>query len=332
MLLKKTQHCIAHRCLPPLTHSTATQLDTIHNIDALALLQSMPDNFVNCVVTSPPYFGLRSYGVDGEYGAEETPYEYVHKMTMLFREVRRVLRDDGTLWLNLGDSYANDRKWGGSTSGKHVTALHGSTPRPKRYTGLPGKSLIGIPWKVAFALQDDGWILRNDQIWEKPDCMPESVKDRCTRSHEYVFMLTKQPKYWVDMDAIREPAQDWGTRDRSNGKYTSGDVPTPGGKHGGLINGNFADIGRNKRTIWTMPTANFSQAHFAVFPPELPEICILAGCPADGIVLDPFMGSGTTAMVAIKHGRHYIGSELNPDYIKLTQERISNVQVDMFTS
>lgn len=321
-------------------------------------LRVMADASVHCVVTSPPYFGLRDYGVDGQIGLEPTPAAFVAELVAVFREVRRVLRDDGTLWINLGDSYANDGKWGGSTGGKHVTALHGDTGagRGKRSTGLKPKDLIGIPWRVAFALQADGWYLRQDIIWSKPNPMPESVQDRCTKAHEYVFLLSKSPRYHYDADAIAEPvtastvarlAQDVEAQEGSHrvpGK-TNGTMKAVGRAAGnkshkyvdqyeseeseqhrtkaGLMK--VADVAydkRNARSVWNIATQPFSEAHFATFPPELAERCIKAGCPVGGTVMDPFGGAGTTGMVADRLQRNAILIELNPAYAAMAQRRI----------
>lgn len=294
--------------------------------DCREMLRTLPDESVHCVVTSPPYWGLRDYGVDGQLGLEPTPEEYVANMVEVFREVRRVLRDDGTLWLNLGDSYANDGKWGGSSGGKHATALHGNTGigRQKVTTGLKPKDLVGIPWRVAFALQADGWYLRSDIIWSKPNPMPESVRDRPTKAHEYVFLLSKDERYHYDADAIAEEA----THAGRVVKATGGDAKNAAmGRYGQTRTGfverdNKVGDTRNARSVWTIATKPFPGAHFATFPPELAERCILAGCPKGGTVLDPFAGSGTTGMVATGHGRHAVLIELNPDYAELIRERI----------
>lgn len=280
-------------------------------------------------VTSPPYFGLRDYGVTGQIGLEQTPDDYVASLVGVFRGVREVLADDGTLWLNLGDSYANDGKWGGSSGGKHAKALHGNTSigRARTHTGLKPKDLIGIPWMVAFALRADGWYLRQDIVWNKPNAMPESVKDRCTRSHEYIFMLSKNERYFYDADAIKEPAVSTEIK-----KFTDGGTDKQRGhsrRHAGF-NGRYADkiaqdgvpTHRNKRSVWSVATRPYKGAHFATFPPDLIEPCILAGSAPGDIVLDPFMGSGTTAAVALQHGRGYVGCELNRAYEVLQNERI----------
>lgn len=291
---------------------------TLLHGDALTEARTLEAGSVQTIVTSPPYFGLRDYGEDGQIGAEQSVHEYVARMVELFREVRRVLSDDGTLWLNLGDSYANDGKWGGSSGGKHVSALHGASGigRAKVTTGLPPKSLIGVPWRVAFALQDDGWILRSDIIWAKPNPMPESVTDRPTKSHEYLFLFSKNSNYYYDADAIAEDAKkgDAGSRfggskygddDSAQSRTKSGNVYEPDGK-------------RNKRTVWTVPTVPFPGSHFAVYPPDLIRPCILAGSRPGDTVLDPFSGSGTTGQVAAFEGRKYIGIDLNREYLDLS--------------
>lgn len=285
--------------------------------DALTILRTLPAQSVQTCITSPPYFGLRDYGVDGQIGLEETPEVYVQKLVEVFREVRRVLRDDGSLWLNLGDSYVH-------------------------------KQLIGIPWRVAFALRADGWHLRQDIIWHKPNPIPESVTDRCTKAHEYIFLLSKSPKYYYDHLAIQERAV-WdvdgegtikrverqkegmksGPTEMKNGiriVYPGIRIVYPNGKHkdgqqfSKVINGM-----RNKRSVWTVTTKPYKGAHFATFPHDLIEPCVLAGAPPNSVVLDPFMGSGTTAAVAKSLGRYYIGCEINPSYIKLANERIGSV-------
>lgn len=292
--------------------------------DCRDVLGGPPDGSVNCCVTSPPYFGLRDYGVEGQLGLEPTPDEFVSAMVEVFREVRRVLRDDGTLWLNLGDSYANDGKWGGSTGGKHASALHGNSGIGRRLltTGLKPKDLIGIPWRVAFALQADGWYLRQDIIWHKPNPMPESVTDRCTKAHEYIFLFAKSERYYFDADAIKEQAvsnhaSGNGFKGRQGGAIH---MPMSGGA--GTADQWLPGGMRNRRSVWTVSTKPFKGAHFATFPPDLIDPCVLAGCPVDGTVLDPFFGAGTTGLVAQKHGRNCVGIELNPDYIAIANERL----------
>lgn len=325
--------------------------------DCLESLRTLPDQSVHCCVTSPPYFGLRDYGVDGQIGLEDTPDAFVARLVEVFREVRRALRDDGTLWLNLGDSYANDGKWGGSTGGKATAALHGKTGigRRKLHTGLKPKELIGIPWRVAFALQEDGWYLRQEIIWHKPNPMPESVRDRCTKAHEQIFLLSKSPRYYFDSEAIKEPvaestvarlsqatlAQQAGSNrvpGKTNGamkavvneasrKALRSDIES---RHRSKIPGGQSLCAepsalRNRRSVWTVTTKPFKGAHFATFPPDLIEPCILAGCPVGGTVLDPFGGSGTTAGVALKHGRKAILCELNPEYAAMIPARIKAI-------
>lgn len=293
--------------------------------DCRDVLKTMPDQSVQCVVTSPPYFGLRDYGVDGQMGLEPTPDDFVTGMVDVFREVRRVLSDDGTLWLNLGDSYSSDSKWGGSTGGKSAKALHGDTGvgRGKRTTGLPDKNLIGIPWRVALALQSDGWILRQDIVWSKPNAMPDPVKDRCTRSHEYLFMLTKSARYYYDSEAIKEPAV---SDHKSGNGFKRGErvsyQNSDGSARGSDDQWDAVGGSRNRRSVWNVATKPYKGAHFATFPPDLIAPCILAGCPVGGIVLDPFFGAGTTGLVALAHGRKAIGIELNPAYVDLARSRI----------
>ena len=277
-------------------------------------------------VTSPPYYGLRDYGgEDSQIGMEQSPQEYIQQLVEVFRLVRDNLTDDGTLWVNIGDSYYNYRSDGNypkQTVSKTRQDLPTKTPvRGNKLEGLKSKDLIGIPWMLAFALRDDGWYLRQDIIWHKPNPMPESVKDRCTKSHEYIFLLSKNKNYYYNNEAIKEPAKDWGTRDRSNGKYHnpgSGLVP-----HSGLTKSYER---KNKRSVWSVTKKPYKGAHFATFPPELIEPCILAGSEPGDIVLDPFMGSGTTAMVAKQHGRYYMGCELHEDYGELIKNRVPEEQ------
>jgi len=269
--------------------------------DCRQVMAGLPAGSVHCVVTSPPYWGLRDYGVDGQLGLEPSPDEYIAKMVEVFRAVRRVLRDDGSLWLNVGDSYANDTKWGGSTGGKHVKALHGQSGigRQRQCTGLKPKDLCGIPWRLALALQADGWWLRQDIIWNKPNPMPESTTDRCTKAHEYIFLLTKRARYFYDAEAVKETGS---PNTHSRGKAGTGpdtaevnyktDKPGSGNRNNSDFQRYMADrpVGtrRNKRSVWTIPTAPFKEAHFATFPPELVRPCLLAGtsehgcCPACG--------------------------------------------------
>ena len=277
-------------------------------------------------VTSPPYYGLRNYGdEENQIGQEDTPEEYIQQLVEVFREVRNVLTDDGTLWVNIGDSYYNYRPGRGQGLVKQtVSNTRQDLPDvcPRRGNKLPGlkeKDLIGIPWMLAFALRADGWYLRQDIIWHKPNPMPESVRDRCTKAHEYIFLLSKSRNYYYDNEAIKEPAKDWGTRDRSKGKYHN---PGTGLQpHTGLTK---SYTKKNKRSVWTVNKKPYKGAHFATYPEELIEPCILAGSEKGDIILDPFMGSGTTAMVAKTHGRHYIGCELHEDYGNLIQKRLNS--------
>ena len=314
----------------------------IHIGNCLDILPTLAEGSVQTCVTSPPYFGLRDYGTADQIGLELTPDEFVTALVAVFREVRRVLCDDGTLWLNLGDSYASDSKWGGSTGGKAAKGIHGPGGGGRRKTsvGLPDKNLIGIPWRVAFALQADGWYLRQDIIWSKPNPMPESVRDRCTKAHEYLFLFSKSPRYHFDHEAIAEPlAESSVSRLSQSGlEQQAGSNRVPGKTNGAMkavgsiAPGSDADkMGmRNKRSVWTVPTMPFREAHFATFPEALIEPCILAGAPAGGVVLDPFMGAGTTAVVSERLGRQWIGCELNPEYAAIAQRRLVGVQKPLF--
>jgi len=280
--------------------------------DSLNTLKNIPSAAVDCIVTSPPYYGQRDYAVDGQLGGEDTPKEYVKKLANLFDECKRVLKESGTLWLNLGDKY------------------------------LDG-NLLGMPWRVALALQDRGWILRNDIIWHKPNAMPHSAKNRLTTDHEYIFFFTKKgANYFYDQDAIREEHVTFSEKSKMKGGKNhfgkNGGTPEKG-KNGGNSNLHdgrwdqaFHPNGRNKRTVWNIPLSKFRDAHFAVFPEKLIEPCILAGCPAGGVVLDPFFGSGTTGVVASKLSRKYIGLELNPEYVEIAKKRLSNLQIDLLNT
>lgn len=362
-------------------------LDRIYVGDCLEVMRHWPSGFVQTVVTSPPYWGLRDYGIDGQFGLEKTPEEYVGKMVEVFREVRRALRDDGTLWLNLGDTYAGSGRGQGrdqSYAGTKQATNRGSVgldPQPVPI-GLKAKDIVGIPWRTAFALQTDGWYLRSDIIWAKPNPMPESVTDRPTKAHEYLFLLAKSERYFYNGDAIKEPAlfgipsdpkvpSGWDTGPGSHNKlagryshddYSDGAGRNDGGRH---VSGGFPqkdlpdgqsnirklrsrqrDHGRhhagfddrwdkmtrdeqcggmrNKRSVWEVPTRPFSQAHFATFPPDLIKPCILAGSAGGGIVMDPFSGAGTTALVAAAYGRQFLGIELSPVYAAMSERRIAN--------
>ncbi len=351
--------------------------------DCREVLKTVPDESVNCCVTSPPYWGLRDYGHAAQIGQEPTPDAYVEGLVQVFREIRRVLQKDGSLWLNLGDSYAAQRggtlmpaeTLAGGKGGKGDDSAHRgrstkelggrqdeSSPeartgpvahRNARAFGLKHKDLVGIPWRVAFALQADGWWLREDIIWAKPNCMPESVTDRCTRSHEYIFHLTKAANYYHDADAIKEPAiyadpraADGFVPKSVNGKHAESTQNGEGRvadkqrghsrRHDGF-NDRWGQMDkeeqcsgmRNKRSVWTVAPAQYRQAHFATFPPALIRPCILAGCPVGGTVLDPFGGSGTTGEVSEQEGRNSILIELNPEYVRLADKRTE--QMGLFT-
>lgn len=293
--------------------------------DSLAVLKTLPEKSVQCCVTSPPYYGLRNYLVGGQIGLEETPEEYIEKLVNVFREVRRVLKDDGIIWVNIGDSYYNYRPGKGQKQSKQSIVRHKFSEVetcPKRglkLEGLKEKDLMGIPWMLAFALRADGWWLRQDIIWHKPAPLPESVKDRFTKAHEYIFLLSKSQKYYFDAQAVAEPAvtKDKTNRDRDSTRLNN----VPGrSKMGGLKTNNYGT--RNKRSVWTVNTKPFLGSHFAVFPPELITPCILVGSRPDDIILDPFNGAATTGIVSLKHGRKYIGIDLNPEYIALSEKRL----------
>jgi DNA modification methylase len=295
-------------------------------------------------VTSPPYYGLRDYGHDGQIGLEETPDAYITAMVEVFRCVRDVLADDGTLWLNIGDSYAGSGKGSNPDGTPHPSTLLGkqgtntgtvtgkNMPQKAHKIGLKPKDLIGIPWMLAFALRADGWYLRQDIIWHKPNPMPESVQDRCTKAHEYIFLMSKSQKYYYDADAIAEPLAASSIERLSQPTLLE---QAGSDRVQGKTNGNMKAVGggetRNKRSVWTVTTKPYKGAHFATFPSDLITPCILAGAPAGGIVLDPFMGSGTTAAVAIAHSRNYLGCELNPAYKELQDARIGTPKpTDLF--
>lgn len=262
--------------------------------DAELLLKHLPSDFFRCCVTSPPYWGLRDYGEEGQIGAEADPSEYVRRLSAVFEQVRRVLKDDGTLWLNIGDSYTSGNR--GYRAPDKKNPVRGMSYRPKTPDGLKAKDLVGIPWRLAFALQQAGWYLRSDIIWEKPNCMPESVRDRPTRSHEYLFLFSKSIKYYYDNESIRELG------------------------------------GRNRRTVWSIPTEPFTGAHFATFPPKLIEPCIIAGSQPGDWVVDPFFGAGTVGVVCEQQHRKYVGIELNREYVNIAINRIRNTERFLFTS
>ena len=291
--------------------------------DSLQELKKLPDISVQCCVTSPPYWGLRDYGVEGQLGLEKTPQEYVANMVEIFREVRRALKDNGTLWINLGDSYCGTGSKGDNKDPKYKNGRNGqSVAVNNKIEGLKKKDLVGIPWRVAFALQEDGWYLRQDIIWAKPNPMPESVRDRCTKSHEYIFLLSKSLKYYFDLDAIKEP-----TSHRREAKYANRLDKLVGGRSycGENVSTRVFSKDperRNKRSVWNVVPKPFRGAHFATYPPDLIRPCILAGCPENGVVLDPFLGSGTTGVVCKELNRNFIGIELNPEYVELAMGRV----------
>ena len=299
----------------------------IHYGDVRETLPQLWQYKAQMCVTSPPYYGLRDYGgEENQVGQEETPEEYINNMVEIFRLVRDNLMDDGTLWLNIGDSYYNYRPGKGQSYPKQsVSKTKQDLPdkcnkRGNKLEGLKEKDLIGIPWMLAFALRQDGWYLRQDIIWHKPNPMPESVRDRCTKSHEYIFLFSKSKKYFYDNEAIKEDAKDWGVRNRVNGKYhNKGTGLQP---HTGLTK---SYPKKNKRSVWSVTNKPYKGAHFAVFPPDLISPCILAGSRVGDLVLDPFMGSGTTAMVSKQLGRDYLGCELHSDYSELAEKRINGV-------
>ena len=295
--------------------------DSVMIGDALSLLKGVPAGFAQCCVTSPPYWGLRDYGVAGQLGREKTPDAYVTNIVVVFHEVRRVLASTGTLWLVLGDSYTSGGRSSRATDKKNpIREDNYRAPTPG---GLKAKDLIGIPWMVAFALRADGWYLRSDIIWHKPNVTPESVTDRPTKAHEYLFLLSKSERYYYDSEAVREEAVGKTVHDLTGqGYFPPGQTPSCG---------NRIDGKRNRRSVWTVSTAPFKDAHFATFPMALIEPCILAGSKVGDTVLDPFTGSGTTCALAKKLGRHYLGMELNANYAQLFNKRISEVNSGVST-
>lgn len=308
----------------------------ILNGDSVEILKTLPAESVHCCITSPPYYGLRDYGIDGQIGREETPEKYIERLLAVFREVWRVLRSDGTLWLNISDTYCGTGSKGNHRDPKNPKGRTGQqVALNHRAEGCKEKDLIGIPWLLAFALRSDGWYLRNAIIWEKGNAMPESAKDRLTRSYEFVFLLAKSKKYYYDGAAIAEPVAAASVTRLKGGrglhKYadsipgqTAQGINKP--RAAGAIPDELIPVFRNKRDVWRINTAPYAGAHFAAFPPKLAETCILAGCPPGGIVLDPFFGSGTTGLVAKQSGRQYIGIEINAEYCRLSDERINGVE------
>ena len=313
---------------------TELNIDTIINRDALYALRELPEESVHCCVTSPPYYALRDYGLDAQIGREDTPEQYIDRLTEVFREVRRVLRTDGTFWLNIADTYCGTGNKGYHADPKNPRGRNGQAVSIARQAaGCKQKDLIGIPWLLAFALRADGWYLRSDIIWQKENPMPESVKDRCARCYEHIFLFSKSKKYFFDYKAISEPIAP-ATAERLKRGMKGGNKygkPVPGQPQPQSINrprehGEIKDCDinplRNKRDVWKINTVPFKGSHYAAYPPKLVETCLLAGCPEGGIVIDPFMGSGTTGMVASQMGRHFVGVELNPEYTELACKRI----------
>jgi site-specific DNA-methyltransferase (adenine-specific) len=327
--------------------------------DCIDMMRALPDRSVHTCVTSPPYFGLRDYGVDGQIGLEETPAEFIARLVEVFREVRRVLRDDGTAWVNMGDSYAgswgahgrDDMGVGVSTISQRQVMASQRKAKATTHAEYKPKDLMGMPWRLAFALQDDGWYLRQDIIWNKPNPMPESTRDRCTKAHEYIFLLSKSRRYHCDMGAIREPAIYGATptgvgfghgfdkvvkhrtqRDSFQRDGSKREQPIPGQSKGthrpDREQSSWDVMTRNKRSVWTVATHSFKGAHFATFPPDLIRPCVLAGAPRGGVVLDPFGGAGTTSLVAMQEGRKSILCELNPDYAAMAERRIAAAWLD----
>jgi DNA modification methylase len=313
----------------------------LHVGDARAVLAGMPDQSANCIVTSPPYWGKRNYGVAGQYGHEDTPAAYVDTMREVFAEARRVLADDGTCWLNLGDCYSTGS---GGATGKH--AYLGKHITTHRATELGAKNLLGLPWQVAFALQADGWILRNAIIWHKPNAMPESVRDRLNCRHELVFLLVKSPAYWFDLDPIREPHKTVKTPEPGSARGCTRPPNRPGrctrppkygpgtrevsaaSRYGTSRHRRAHPNGRNPGDVWSIPTRPYHGPHFAAYPIDLPLRCIAAGCKPCGVVLDPFAGSGTTGLAAIQLGRRFTGIDLSPDFARLAAGRLAQALAD----
>lgn len=307
--------------------------------DALEALRGMESESVDCIITSPPYYALRDYGVDGQIGLEETPEEYIAKLVGVFHEAKRVLKNSGTLWVNIGDSYCGSGKGGANypdnaakyKQGTNRGSVANALPQTK---GAKPKDLIGIPWMLAFALRDDGWYLRQDIIWAKTNCMPESVRDRCTKSHEYIFLMAKSKKYYFDADAIKEEA-DEKYANRYKYSFMDNEMRHGAGRPKDLINtpGKKTYSGkRNKRDVWQLSCGSGYKAsngyHFATFPEKLITPCVLAGCPAGGVVLDPFCGAATTGVAALRNGRDFVGIELNPEYAKMSIERLETAAED----
>jgi DNA modification methylase len=310
------------------------EVNKIYTGDAKTVLSTLPDGSIDCCVTSPPYFGLRNYNVDGQIGMEDAPATYIERLMEVFGQVRRVLMPSGTFWLNIGDCYAGSGRGKGDINRKGLqqpaSFVGDKFDKPYKLAGYKNKDLIGIPWMLAFALRDAGWYLRQEIIWHKLNPMTESVRDRCTKSHESLFLLTKRPRYYFNHEEMLEPAMYDGRKcliKKPSPKYLQEGTGAPvqtltkGCERWQVINGQYV---RNRRDVWTVPTRPFKGAHFATFPSNLIEPCILAGCPPCGTVLDPFFGAGTTGLVAQRLGRNYIGIELNSEYVRIAEERMGN--------
>jgi DNA modification methylase len=311
--------------------------------DCIESMKQMEAGSVNCVVTSPPYWGLRNYGTDGQLGLEQTPEQYIENMVKVFDEVHRILADDGTLWLNIGDTYYGGGGYGNNTElnkgfqSQRIKANEAELDskgfsysyRNKKRDDIKKKDLVGIPWMLAFALRNRGWYLRQDIIWQKPSCMPESVKDRCTNNHEYIFLLTKNPKYYYDHEAIKEPVADASRKSYVSGKRTNGvNADRNDNDFASRMQGVTYQT-RNKRSVWSISPKPFKEAHFAVFPVELIEPCILAGSRPNDTVFDPFGGAGTTAIASLKHGRNAILCEISEDYVEIANKRIDTFMTEI---
>ncbi|WP_074133265.1 DNA-methyltransferase [Mycolicibacterium houstonense] len=330
--LDPAQHSAPHPTLSPYFRDDQV---TLYHGKALDVARELPSGSVDCIVTSPPYFNLRDYGAEGQYGLESTPAEYVANLRDLFTELRRVLTDDGTLWLNLGDTYSTRADASaGPTSGRSRPDV---MPGRINTTGTIGrKQLLGIPWRVAFALQDDGWILRRDIVWEKPCAKPESVTDRPSSRHEYVFLLTKSPNYWFDLDAIRESHAETSIKRVAAHRSPTGRAAREGKPYVGEGKRETMRLdqmnhprGRNPGDVWSISTIPFPHAHFAVMPPTLAQKCVIAGCKPGGTVLDPCNGAGTTGLAAQRTGRRYIGIDINADYLDLSlRTRLRDATLD----
>jgi len=308
---------------------------TLYNAEVMDGLAQIPDESVQCCVTSPPYWRLRDYKIKGQIGMENTPEEYIEKLVLVFREVHRTLKKDGTLWINIGDTYAKDGLPGGHAEGKPFGKFHGHKPRPgdkvsrKIPPGCKPKDLIGIPWMLAFALRSDGWYLRQDIIWSKPNPMPESVTDRCTKSHEYIFLLSKSHTYYYDADAIREPFKDVG-RFHQDIENQKGSSRTYGKTNGNMKARGNIEKGANKRSVWHISPNQYKEAHFATFPPALITPCILAGSREGDTILDNFFGSGVSGKVARDHGRKCKAIEIYPDYCELSMKRFKQKTLSFY--